>query len=55
MDPFSGSGTVASVAIGHGRHALAVDISAEYLEGLTPGRVGSLFTWAENGNGAHPA
>lgn len=38
MDPFSGSGTTAGVALKLGREAVAIDISAEYLREHVPGR-----------------
>ena len=31
LDPFAGTGTVARVALRHGRHAVGIDISREYL------------------------
>ncbi len=30
LDPFAGSGTTLSVAVGHGRHALGIELNAEY-------------------------
>ena len=38
MDPFSGSGTVGKVAIREGRKYIGVDISKDYLEGVTQQR-----------------
>lgn len=38
MDPFSGSGTTAGVALKLGREAVAIDISAEYLREHVPER-----------------
>lgn len=31
LDPFIGSGTTARVARNHGRHAIGIDLSLEYL------------------------
>lgn len=41
LDPFSGSGTTAKVAVRLGRRAIGVDISAEYLGDVTAQRFGS--------------
>jgi DNA modification methylase len=45
LDPFSGSGTTLLVALGHGRHAVGIDLNREYLE-MTRRRLG-LFAPAE--------
>jgi len=41
LDPFSGSGTTAKVAVRLGRRALGVDIAAEYLDDVTALRFGA--------------
>ena len=40
LDPFSGSGTTAKVAVRLGRRAIGVDVSAEYLGDVTAARFG---------------
>jgi len=40
LDPFSGSGTTAKVAVRLGRRAIGVDIAAEYLDEVTALRFG---------------
>lgn len=42
LDPFGGSGTVASVATGHGRGAIHIDLNPEYLE-MAKRRIGELL------------
>ena len=41
LDPFSGSGTTAKVAVRLGRRAIGVDVSGEYLEDVTAQRFGA--------------
>lgn len=41
LDPFSGSGTTAKVAVRLGRRAIGVDIAAEYLDDVTALRFGA--------------
>jgi hypothetical protein len=42
LDPFGGSGTVASVAIGNGRSSVYIDLKPEYLE-MARRRIGPMF------------
>ena len=42
LDPFSGSGTTASVAVGHGRKAIGIEASAEY-QRLAVERIGPML------------
>lgn len=46
LDPFAGSGTTLLVALGHGRHALGIDLSREYVE-MTRRRLGLFAPTAE--------
>jgi DNA modification methylase len=42
LDPFGGSGTTASVAVGHGRRAIHIDLNPAYLE-LARQRIGPML------------
>jgi DNA modification methylase len=42
LDPFGGSGTVAQVATGNGRHSIYIDLNPNYLE-LARQRIGPMF------------
>jgi DNA modification methylase len=44
LDPFAGSGTTLQVAVRMGRHAIGVDLSAEYLADLVPVRMDEVST-----------
>jgi adenine specific DNA methylase Mod len=44
LDPFAGSGTTLQVAVRLGRHAIGVDLSAEYLADLVPVRMDEVST-----------
>ena len=45
LDPFSGSGTVAAVAIGNGRHAIGVELNPTYQD-MARRRIGPMFVEA---------
>jgi DNA modification methylase len=42
LDPFGGSGTTAAVAVGHGRHAVHIDLNPAYIE-LARQRIGPML------------
>lgn len=48
LDPFSGSGTVAAVAVGNGRHAIGVELNPDYQD-MARRRIGPMFVHAKAG------
>ena len=46
LDPFSGSGTTAAVAVGHGRNAIGIEANAEY-QRLAVERIGPMLVTVE--------
>lgn len=48
LDPFSGSGTVAAVAVGNGRHAIGVELNPAYQD-MARRRIGPMFVHAKAG------
>jgi DNA modification methylase len=42
LDPFGGSGTTASVAVGHGRDSIYIDLNPEYIE-MARNRIGPML------------
>jgi site-specific DNA-methyltransferase (adenine-specific) len=50
LDPFCGSGTTGVAALRHGRHFIGIDMSEDYLEGITRPRLSAELVEAKQIN-----